>query len=57
MYAKGQGTSQDFVQAHMWFDIAGALGYRRYAAQQLSPAQVIEAKRQALRWLMARKPR
>ena len=24
MYAKGEGVPQDFVQAHMWFNIAAA---------------------------------
>ena len=26
MYAKGQGVPQDFVQAHVWFNLAAAAG-------------------------------
>ena len=53
MYAIGQGVAQDMVHAYMWFDLAAALGNdsarknRDMADQDLSPAQIAEAKRMA----------
>ncbi len=56
MYAEGLGVPQDFVQAHMWFNLAGAGGYepapelRAIMAKHLTPAQVAEAQRLAREW-------
>ena len=61
MYAKGQGVPQDFVQAHMWFNLAAARysqGERRdnsasnrdLLAKQMTPDQVAEAQRLAREW-------
>ena len=65
MYAKGQGVPQDYVQAHMWFNLAAA----RYSASEaekrerdqavkdsdlavskMTPAQIAEAQRLAREW-------
>ncbi len=56
MYAEGLGVPQDFVQAHMWFNLAGAGGYepapelRAIMAKHLTPAQIAEAQRLAREW-------
>ncbi|MEN8206494.1 MAG: tetratricopeptide repeat protein [Pseudomonadota bacterium] len=53
MYDIGYGVQQDYVQAHMWYDIAGvavAVSYRDYVAQEMTPAQVVEAQRLAREW-------
>ena len=45
---------QDYVQAHMWYDIAGvavAVSYRDYVAREMTTAQVAEAQRLAREWL------
>ncbi len=54
IYAVGQqGVPQDYVQAHMWFDIAAAQGVveaarlRDRIKAQMTPAQVLEAQREA----------
>jgi len=56
MYAEGLGVPQDFVQAHMWFNLAGAGGYepapelRAIMAKHLTPAQIDDAQRLAREW-------
>ncbi len=63
MYAKGQGVPQDYVQAHMWFDLAAsrfparkakrrdqAIGNRAFVASKMTPAQLAEAQRLAREW-------
>ncbi len=61
MYAKGQGVPQDFVQAHMWLNLAAAgltPGEARDTAAvnrdtvegKMTPAQVAEAQRLAREW-------
>ena len=56
MYANGQGVPQDYVQAHMWYNLAGASGdaegakNRDLIAQKMTPAQVAEAQRLAREW-------
>jgi hypothetical protein len=54
IYAVGQqGVPQDYVQAHMWLDIAAAQGVveaarlRDRIKAQMTPAQVLEAQREA----------
>ena len=53
MYHNGQGVPQDYVQAHKWYNIAGANGSetgtsnRDSVAKQMTPAQVAEAQRLA----------
>jgi TPR repeat protein len=56
MYARGQGVSRDFIQAHMWYNLAGANGASNTAeardalAQQMTPAQIAEAQQLAREW-------
>jgi len=56
MYAKGEGVPQDYVQAHMWFNLAAASGEaddvksRDLAASKMTPAQIAEAQRLASAW-------
>ncbi len=56
MYANGQGVPQDYVQAHMWLNLAGAQGNkvaaknRDIVAKLMTPAQLAEAKRLAGKW-------
>ena len=60
MYAKGQGVSQGYVQAHMWFNLAAsrfsaseaedAVHNRDLAASKMTPAQLAEAERLAREW-------
>jgi TPR repeat protein len=57
MYGNGKGVPQDYVQAHKWYDIAGANGYelgtsnRDIAAQRMTPAQIAEAQKLAKEWM------
>ena len=56
MYDKGQGVPQDYVQAHMWFNLAAAQGVKQAAeardrlAPKMSSAQIEEAQRLAREW-------
>ena len=63
MYATGRGVPQDYVQAHMWFNLAASrlTGDRREtgvenrdrAARQMTPAQIADAQRLARAWAAA----
>ena len=56
MYAEGRGVPQDFVSAHMWFNLAAAQGeknaaeYREKVADGMTPAQTAEAQKLAREW-------
>ncbi|MGO9020651.1 MAG: hypothetical protein ACLQVJ_20105 [Syntrophobacteraceae bacterium] len=56
MFHDGQGFSQDFVQAHMWFDLAAASGdptgvkSREIIAAKMTPSQIAEAQRLSREW-------
>ena len=56
MYDKGRGVPQDFVHAHMWFDLSAAQGNqsaltsRDTAARRMTAAQVAEAQKLAREW-------
>ena len=56
MYGTGQGVSQDYVQAHMWFNLAAsnahdeAINDRERVAARMTPVQIVEAQRLALEW-------
>ena len=56
LYANGQGVPQDYVQAHMWLNLAAgngyeaATGYRDDLARQMTPAQIAEAQKLAREW-------
>ncbi len=63
MYDDGQGVPQDYVQAHMWFNLSAAGPpdeYRDDAARNrdrvakfMTPAQIAEAQRLAREWMAA----
>ncbi len=61
MYAKGRGVTQDYVQAHMWYNLAATRGLklgrksRDSLAKQMTPAQIAEAQRLAREWKPKRK--
>ncbi len=60
MYANGQGVPQDYVEAHMWFNLAAAwssgedrvvyVRNRDLAAERMTPEQIAEAQRRAREW-------
>ena len=53
MYLKGYGVLQDFVQAHIWFNIAASKGYGKARShldkltKRMSPDQIAEAQKLA----------
>ncbi len=55
-YYEGRGVPQDFLSAHMWFNLSAAKGYkdaaknRDLAAQRMTSAQVAEAQKLAREW-------
>lgn len=64
MYARGEGVTQDYVQAYKWLDLAAsrippdqaanrelAVSRRDLAAALMTPAQVTEAQRLAREWV------
>ena len=61
MYSKGRGVPQDYVQAHMWYNLAASrlppgtgrdmtVKNRDKAAKYMTPAQIAEAQRLAREW-------
>ena len=56
LYARGLGAPQNFVLAHMWFNLAAsrgaaaALKERDALAAKMTPAALDEAQRRALEW-------
>ena len=61
MYDKGRGVPQDYVQAHMWFNLAAsrlppgaehdvAVKNRDVLAAKMTPADVSKAQRLAREW-------
>jgi hypothetical protein len=56
MYFQGRGVPQDYVQAHMWFNLATVHGdgratpIRNYVTQLMIPDQIDEAERLAREW-------
>jgi uncharacterized protein len=63
MYYNGQGVPQDYVQAHKWYNLAGAripasdtqnhkmaVKNRDIVAKKMTPAQIAEAQRLAREW-------
>ena len=61
MYGKGRGVPQDYVQAHIWFNLAAsrfppgtdrdkAVKNRDLVAKLMTPAQIAEAQRLAREW-------
>ncbi len=56
LYYMGQGVPQDYVRAHMWFNLAAAGGdkvaarHRDIVAAKMTPAQIAEAQKLAREW-------
>ena len=60
MYANGEGVPQDYVKAHMWFNLAGAqttgsdregaVKARDAVAENMTSEQIAEAQRLAREW-------
>ena len=59
MYDNGYGVPQDYIQAHMWFNLAAAqgnedaIGNRDIIAGKMTPSQIEEAQRLAREWIAA----
>lgn len=57
MYLKGYGVLQDFIQAHIWFNIAASRGNKKARVHleqitlQMSAEQVAEAQKKAREWV------
>ena len=53
MYIKGKGVLQDYVLAHMWFNLAASQGdklateNREIVAKEITPSQIEKAQRLA----------
>ena len=60
MYGAGDGVAQDYILAHMWYNLAGAGGHEHAAklrdavAALMTPAQIADAQRVAREWVEAR---
>ena len=56
-YSAGRGVPQDYIEAHMWFNLAGAKGDRNALenrdrlARQMTRTQIGEAQRRARQWV------
>ena len=56
MYYIGGGVPQDYVLAHMWFNIAGSNGFeygiekRNMVEEKMSPSQIKKAQELARNW-------
>ncbi|MFQ5917521.1 MAG: SEL1-like repeat protein, partial [Candidatus Binatia bacterium] len=56
MYSNGQGAAKDYVQAHMWYNLAAAQGHeaskssRGFVEKLMSRKQIAEAQRLAAEW-------
>ena len=57
IYADGRGVPQDYVEAHMWFNLAGTHNYedartiRDRVAKEMTPADISKAQALAREWL------
>ena len=57
MYANGQGVPQDYVMAHMLWNVAAANGHkeatenREIVAKKMTPSQIEEAQKLAREWM------
>jgi len=59
MYYSGGGVPQDYVQAHMWWNLAAVNGYkdavdfREHTTKKMTPADISNAQHMAREWLEA----
>ncbi len=57
IYSTGQGGAVDYIQAHMWFNLAASRGsqpakeWRRELASMMSKDEIAQAQRAAREWL------
>ncbi len=57
LYSTGQGVTMDYIEAHMWFNLAALKGilaakeWRSDLAHEMTQNQIAEAQRQAREWL------
>ncbi len=57
MYKYGKGVTQDYVQAYMWWSVAGANGFeeanihRDIVAEWMTPADISKAQAMAREWV------
>ena len=57
VFPGGQGVPQDYVQAHMWFNLAAAQGHeagrenRDLVAKDMTPADISKAEAMAREWM------
>jgi TPR repeat protein len=62
MYYTGQGVIQDYVHAYKWFSLSAAQGSEHGAvsteitAQNMTPAQIAEARKLAREWKPTKQP-
>ena len=66
MYTEGLGVPQDFALAHMWYNIAAAMGLddtaslaadaRDALASRMTPEQIYEAQLLARAWMEDHEP-
>ena len=55
-YYLGHGVTQDYVEAHKWFNLSAAAGdteageTRDFVAKEMTPEQLAEAQRLAREW-------
>jgi len=53
MYCNGEGVTQNYVRAHMWFNLAASNGdinakeNREILAKRMAPSQIADAKKMA----------
>ena len=50
MYFDVKGVPQDLIQAHTWFNLAGEREARNTVAEQMTPAEILEAQKLAREW-------
>ena len=56
VYSEGKGLPQDYVLAHMWFNLSGSNGYegavgnRNIVEKKMSPSQIEKAQEMARNW-------
>ena len=61
MYGKGRGVPQDYVSAHMWFNLSGSNGYkdavknRNIIEKRMSKQQIEKAQELARNWKPTKK--
>ena len=56
MYGKGLGVPQDYVSAHMWWNLSSSNGYkdavknRNIVEKKMTPSQIEKAQELARNW-------